>query len=312
MAEVNLAIAFAAGLLSFLSPCVLPLIPSYLSFVTGASLTDLAAPAQGRWPIFLRTLFFVFGFAVVFVTLGILFSGSGLLFAGASRWINLVAGGVVILLGLNVIFDFLKILNYERRVRLASGPTSYLGATLVGMAFGAGWSPCIGPILAGILFMAGTSGDLSRGVLYLSVYSIGLGLPFILASLFFGPVSNLIKGLKAHLSVIRIASGLLLVALGLLIATGGFQALSGMIITSGYELEAWHRANPTGSNLTFGLLLLLSGLAWPASRLLRRRELSRPLALLFSGVLVTTGVLELAGTTEVALLFARWLTFQGI
>ncbi|MFP4331288.1 MAG: cytochrome c biogenesis CcdA family protein [Spirochaetaceae bacterium] len=312
MGEINVAIAFAAGLLSFLSPCVLPLIPSYLSFVTGASLGDLSAPGEQRIAILLRTSFFVLGFSVVFVALGILFSGSGLLLAGTSRWINLAAASVVILLGLNVIFDFFKLLNVERRLHPVRRPTSYLGSTLVGMAFGAGWSPCIGPILAGILFMAGSAGDIGRGVLYLSFYSLGLGLPFLLGAIFFSRLTNLLNRVKRHLPTLRIASGVLLIALGLLIASGGFQALSGIIVTSGYRLESWHLENRGASRALFGALLLALGLAAPVVRLTRGRRLSGSAGMLLSALLFLAGLLEVFGATEFALLFARWLTFQGI
>lgn len=312
VSDINVAIAFAAGVLSFLSPCVLPLIPSYLSFVTGASLSELQGETTPRLPILLRTLFFVIGFSLVFVVLGVLFSGSGFFLAGAARWINGVAGTIVVVLGLNVIFDFAKSLNFEKRMHVANRPTSYIGSGLVGMAFGAGWSPCIGPILAGILFMAGSSGNLGRGVLYLSVYSIGLGLPFLLAALFFTRVTSLLNRIKRYLGTIRIASGLLLVGLGLLIAFGQFQAMSGAIVSAGSQLEAWHTANPGRSRRIFGLVLLVLGAFWPAVRLLRKRDLRRPIGAGVSLVLVGLAALELSGVTEVALLFARWLTFQGI
>jgi cytochrome c-type biogenesis protein len=310
--EINLTIALVAGILSFLSPCVLPLIPSYLSFVTGASLSELQGDSTPRMPIFLRTLFFVIGFSAVFVLLGVLFSGSGFLLAGASRWINGVAGTIVVLLGLNVIFDFAKSLNFEKRLHVSSRPSSYLGSGLVGMAFGAGWSPCIGPILAGILFMAGSSGQVGQGVLYLSVYSVGLGLPFLLAALFFTQVSALLNKIKRHLATIRIVSGLLLVGLGLLIAFGQFQALSGAIVTAGIRLEQWHAGNPLRSRLIFGGILLLLGAVWPALRLLKGRDLRGLLGASLSVAFLGLGALEVAGVTEVARLFARWLTFQGI
>ena len=311
-AELNVPIAFAAGVLSFLSPCVFPLIPSYLSFVTGASLGELEASETPRLPILLRTIFFVLGFSLVFVVLGVLFSGSGFLLAGASRWINGIAGSVVALLGLNVIFDFWKSLNFEKRFHLSGRPTSYLGAGVVGMAFGAGWSPCIGPILAGILFMAGSSGAISAGVLYLSVYSLGLGLPFLLGALFFTQLTALLKKMKRYLGIIRIGSGLLLVGLGLLIAFGQFQALSGTIVSSGMRLEGWHEAHPTLSSALFGGVLLLLGLMWPVTRLVRRRGVLRPVGTTLSLALLGLGTLELLGVTEVARLFAQWLTFQGI
>lgn len=312
VADINIAIAFAAGILSFLSPCVLPLIPSYLSFVTGASLSELQGASTPKLPILLRTVFFVLGFSIVFVVLGVLFSGSGLLLAGASRWINGIAGTVVVLLGLNVIFDFAKALNFERRMHMSRRPSSYLGSSLVGMAFGAGWSPCIGPILAGILFMAGSTGAVGQGILYLSIYSLGLGLPFLLAALFFTRVTALLNRVKRYLGVVRVSSGILLVSLGLLIAFGRFQAMSGAIVSSGIELEAWHRENPELSRGIFGPLLFVMGALWPLFRMLRKKDLKRPIGAAVSVMFIALAALELSGVTETALLFARWLTFQGI
>jgi cytochrome c biogenesis protein CcdA len=188
-AEINLVLAFVAGLLSFLSPCVLPLIPSYLSFVSGVSFKDLGEAGAVRWMILSRTVFFVAGFTIVFVALGILFSGPALLFSNASRWINFGAGLVVVLLGINIAFDLVGALNVERRFHTTRRPTGYLGAILVGMAFGAGWSPCIGPILASILFLAGTQGEAGRAAILLLVYSLGLGLPFLVTGAAFTRVS---------------------------------------------------------------------------------------------------------------------------
>jgi len=147
----TLALSFAAGVLSFLSPCIVPLVPSYLSFIGGVAATEAADRAPTRGVVILRTLLFVLGFTVVFVVLGIVFSGSGALFSNAASVMNVIAGGVVILLGLNVIFDFWKFLNIERRFHLSSRPAGHFGSVLIGMAFGAGWTPCIGPILASVL-----------------------------------------------------------------------------------------------------------------------------------------------------------------
>jgi cytochrome c-type biogenesis protein len=202
-ADINLVLAFVAGLLSFLSPCVLPLIPSYLSFVSGVSFQELSERhGVARSVIMVRTAFFVLGFSIVFVVLGILFAGPAMLFSGASRWINLGAGVIVILLGFNVMFDVFSGLNLERRMQVSKRPANAAGAVVVGMAFGAGWSPCIGPILASILLLAGSQGGTGRAALLLAVYSAGLGLPFLLAGAAFTRVSRSIQRIKRYFPLI--------------------------------------------------------------------------------------------------------------
>ncbi|MCG8477690.1 MAG: cytochrome c biogenesis protein CcdA, partial [Spirochaetales bacterium] len=233
-AQLNIFIAFVAGLLSFLSPCVVPLIPSYLSFVSGASFDELRNASVSRRRILSRTLFFVLGFTIVFVVLGIIFSGPMFLFGGAVRWINFGAGLVVILLGINVMFDLVGVLNVERRFHLSARPADGLGATAVGMAFGAGWSPCIGPILASILFLAGTQGQISRAALLLAVYSLGLGLPFIVTGVAFSRASRLLRRLRPYMGAIKTVSGLFLIAVGVLIMVGRFQQINGALLAGGF------------------------------------------------------------------------------
>mgnify|MGYP006275311529 FL=1 len=257
MPTPNLAISFAAGLLSFLSPCVLPLIPSYISFVGGVTLGDLRQKSGPRFSVFFKTLLFVLGFSSIFIVLGIVFSGSGALFSSAPQIVNIIAGLVIVVLGLNIMLDFWKFLNIERKFQVKGKPKGYVGSLLVGMAFGAGWTPCIGPILAGILFMAGSSGTVGVGVLYLGVYSLGLGMPFLLASLFFDSFLKQMAKIKKHMKTIKVFSGLLLVAIGLLIAFGRFAQLSAWLLQTGAQLRNWDAANPGVSVVLFGSIALL-------------------------------------------------------
>lgn len=311
--SLNIFIAFVAGLLSFLSPCVVPLIPSYLSFVSGASFDELKNAEVSRRRILSRTLFFVLGFTIVFVVLGIVFSGPAVLFGGAGRWINFVAGLLVILLGVNVMFDLVKVLNVERRVHLSSRPADGLGATVVGMAFGAGWSPCIGPILASILFLAGTQGQVSRAAILLAVYSVGLGLPFIVTGVAFSRASRLLRRLRAHMGAIKTVSGLFLIAVGILIMFGQFQRINGALLAGGFRLEDWSTSNPAAARLVFGFVGAACALLPPVVGLSRgKRPIVGPVGVILCVVFSAVSVAGFTGAIDVAALVAGWLRFQGI
>ncbi len=311
--ELNILIAFAAGLLSFLSPCVLPLIPSYLSFVSGVSFQELSE-RQGidRRVIMVRTALFVLGFSIVFVVLGILFSGPALLFSGATRWINLVAGFIVILLGFNVIFDIVRPLNMERRVHIRTRPVSGVGAVVVGMAFGAGWSPCIGPILASILFLAGSEGTLGRAAILLGTYSLGLGLPFLLAGAAFTRVSSSLSKIKRYFPLIKTVSGVLLIVIGLLIAFGRFQQINGILAAAAARLRTWSTASPEESRWILGAGTLALGVVQPLVRRLRGKGVFRPVGTTISLIILAVGLAHLTGFIDLAGLLASWLAYQGI
>lgn len=310
--ETSVLVAFAAGLLSFVSPCVLPLIPSYLSFISGANYQELSAGSADRRVIMWRTTFFVIGFSIVFVALGILFSQSGLLFSNVGRWINIVAGAIVVFLGLNTLFNFVATLNAERRVQLTRRPASAVGAAAVGMAFGAGWSPCIGPILAGILFLAGSSGDVGQAAFLLGVYSLGLGLPFLIAGFAFTRTSAVLDRLKRHMGAIKTVSGVFLILVGLMIAFGRFQRLTGLITGSGYRLARWSAAEPVLANVVFTTLFVALAALGPALRLIKRKSMFTPINAAFGIVMLSTAAAGLAGALDIGGLLGAWLSFEGI
>ena len=250
--DLPLLLVFFAGVLSFLSPCVLPLIPSYLSILGGFGLTR-GSPVQTGNPEKNKLLFqprliraaagFVLGFSAVFITLGILVSTSFSLMGGISKYIDWAAGIIVIVLGLNVIFDFLSFLNYEKRPlfqkQMRPGSPGIVAAFFAGAAFGAGWTPCIGPILTGILLMAGQDGKIGTAVFYLAVYSAGLALPFLLAAVFFDSFLKHASKLRSHLPFIRRISGILLIIIGLMILTGKYSALNILIQKSIFSYIDW-------------------------------------------------------------------------
>ena len=223
-ASVGILIAFTAGLLSFLSPCVLPLIPSYVSFITGMSLDDAQ---RSRRTTLLHALLFVTGFTIVFMALGATATVLGRLFHQERDWVGRVGGGLVIVLGLYLLGVFnIGALARERRVHIATKPLAYLGTLVVGMAFAAGWTPCIGPILGGVLTYTASSAVLSRGLVLLFAYSVGLAVPFLLAALMIDRFMELFQRYRGALMWISRASGVLLIVVGVLMITGSMTVLS--------------------------------------------------------------------------------------
>ncbi len=223
-ASVGLTISFTAGVLSFLSPCVLPLIPSYVSFITGLSLDDVQ---RSRRTTLVHSLLFIAGFTMVFLALGATATVFGRLLFQQREWVGRVGGVLVILLGLYLL-DVLNIgaLSRERRVHIVNKPLGYLGTVLVGMAFAAGWTPCIGPILGAVLTYTASSADLNRGLLLLLAYSLGLAVPFLLAALMIDRFMVLFKRYRGALVWMSRVSGVLLIVIGVLMITGSMTVLT--------------------------------------------------------------------------------------
>jgi cytochrome c-type biogenesis protein len=307
-------VAFAAGLLSFLSPCIIPLIPSYLTFIGGTTFQELSTGRYGRARVIARTLLFVLGFTLVFTALGIAMSGIGTFFGRTSRIVSYAAGAVIVLFGLNIIFDFWKLLDTERRLHLERRPAGWFGSILVGMAFAAGWTPCVGPILASILFVAGTSGDVARGAFLLLAYSLGLGLPFVAAGLFFGFFMRQVQRLKPWLGAIRIASGLFLVALGILIILGRLQGMSALVFRAAVSLQEWNARDPRGPRLLFGSLLAVLALVflWSAVRRIVAVHRVPLVRAALVAALAVLSILTFLGVIDTAAGIAGWLMFQGL
>jgi cytochrome c-type biogenesis protein len=223
-ATLGVAIAFTAGLLSFLSPCVLPLVPSYVTFLTGMSIENVA---RARRVALLHALLFVAGFTAIFVALGAGASALGVLLGVYRNWIGRIGGVLLIVFGF-LLLDVLTIpaLSRERRVYLAEKPVGLLGSLLVGIAFGAGWTPCIGPILGGILSLASVSASMSRGLGLLLAYSAGLAVPFLLAALAIDRFIAILVAMRRGLVWVSRLSGALLIGVGVLLVTGYFTVLA--------------------------------------------------------------------------------------
>ena len=224
--------AFAAGLLSFFSPCILPLIPAYFTFITGYSLEELTGEQVGsiRRKVIVATMAFGLGFSLIFILLGASASFLGGLAARYHQVIRVVGGLLIIVFGLHLTGLFrLPFLEVEKRVQLRGKPTHILGTVLVGMAFGAGWSPCIGPMLGSILILAGSEESVLEGIGLLTVYSAGLWIPFLLMSVFINLMLVFLKKARPAMQFVNVAAGTLLIGLGLALVFDRFGMLWSLI-----------------------------------------------------------------------------------
>lgn len=223
--SLGLTIAFTAGLLSFLSPCVLPLVPSYVTFITGMSLDDVQ---RSRRTALVHALLFILGFSLIFIALGAGATLLGRVLNAYRDWISRVGGVLVIIFGLYLLGVFnVGAFGREKRVHLADKPMGYLGTMIVGITFGAGWTPCIGPILGSILtYTASTDADLGHGVLLLATYSLGLALPFLLSAVLVQQFLDFFQRVRKQLVWVSRGAGALLVVVGLLMVTDYFTILA--------------------------------------------------------------------------------------
>ncbi len=217
-------VALTAGLLSFLSPCVLPIVPPYLAYMAGSGVGDLQ---QGRRSAVLPAVFFVLGLSTVFLFLGFAASAFGQFFLAWQDWFARAAGVMVIVLGLHFLHILrIPILDREARIETGDQGGSAMGAYVLGLAFAFGWTPCIGPQLGMILSLAASEANMARGTALLAIYAFGLGIPFLLAAIFITRAVGLMARMKRHMGLIEKVMGLLLIAVGLALLTGAFSAFS--------------------------------------------------------------------------------------
>jgi len=316
--NTNILLSFAAGILAFLSPCVLPLIPSYITFIGGVTINDLRQARYKRSIVFFRTVAFVAGFLLLFSIVGLVIFGTFFSLNNQLGFLDIIAGLIVIILGLNFIFNFFKILNIEKRFEVKNRPTSFIGAFVVGMAFGAGWTPCIGPLLQGIFLLTASTETTLQGVVNLVAFSLGLGLPFLLMSLFFPFVIEKLNKLKKYLPAIRIMSGIFLVGIGLLILSGRIQAITFSFTVAANNLRAWNQSSPVLVQLLGGLFLLSIAFAVLIpfikrslkSNSVHELQISR-FIIGFSVLFTLLGFSHIFGLFNLAEFFAGWLEFGG-
>ncbi len=233
MKDISFPLAFLAGVLSFLSPCVLPLVPSYVSFITGISFDDLTGGIDRkriRRLTITNSSAFILGFSAVFIALGASSSAIGRFLFEYQEWIRIIGGIVIIVFGLFVA-GFLRIgfLTRDKKLHLSGKPAGYIGTFIVGMTFAAGWTPCIGPILGTILLYASSKASAFYGFKLLAVYSLGLAIPFFVSSLAINSFLSYSRRLQRYMRVIMVISGLLLIIFGIMLLTNRIRELSGLL-----------------------------------------------------------------------------------
>jgi len=349
MNQPDLVAALAAGLASFISPCVLPLLPAYLSLLSGFTVKELVGRAQ-KARLLGTSLMFSGGFTLAFTVLGIVFAGGMNFIGGSSRLFGQIAGAAVILLGLNLVFDFIRILNNDIRFiqKFAGKERGHVNAFLMGLAFAAGWSPCIGPILASILLMAARKTAVGASAVLLLAYSVGFAIPFVASAVFFERLSPLLGFFKKHGNGVRIASGILLIGFGLAMLLGSVSRISAIAAQTGAAILGFAAASPLASHLIgAGVWLLFAWFAF--QKILKRRRTLKarkaaPVAeeavprvhrhpfsaYVFFAIFTALAALELAGAAELAIaikqtgaikladaisllrLVGGWLTFSGL
>ena len=219
--------ALLAGLISFASPCVLPIVPPYLAYMSGVSVSDIREDGKGRQSATIAALFFVLGLSTVFLLLGFTASAIGAFFLKNQDLFSKISGVIVIIFGLHFLSVFrIPFLDREARIETGDQGGSAFGAYILGLAFAFGWTPCIGPQLGAILSLAASEASIARGTLLLGVYALGLGVPFLLAAIFLNRAMGVMNRIKRHMSLIEKVMGLLLIAVGLALLTGAFSAFS--------------------------------------------------------------------------------------
>jgi cytochrome c-type biogenesis protein len=226
--NITYSAAIIAGLLSFFSPCILPLIPAYFSFITGLTLDELTQDKKEvRQKVILSTLFYVAGFSFIFILFGASASFLGG-FASKYSWVvRYLGGSIIIIFGLHLLGIInIKGFNFEKKIHVKEKPLHLMGVFLIGMAFGAGWSPCIGPMLGSILIVAGNQNTVLQGVSLLAVYSAGLAIPFLIISFFINSIIGIMKRATRFIGALNKASGILLIVIGLLLIFDKFRLLA--------------------------------------------------------------------------------------
>lgn len=234
--NISYIVAFTAGLLTYLSPCLLPLIPAFIAYITGVTFSDLKDEKrkfEAQRKTIIHSLLFIAGFSVIFVLLGLTATLVGNVLFRYQKLIRIAGGALIIVFGLQLLgvlkFDFLA---KERKLNIAAKGASYLGSFLIGVTFAAAWTPCAGPILGSILVLAGTKADVVMGAKLLTVYSLGIAIPFFITAVLLNSFLNVLNSLQKTMRWINMIGGIFLIIVGLLVATNRFAIISEKLLSS--------------------------------------------------------------------------------
>lgn len=300
----ELILSFLAGIAAFISPCVLPLIPAYVFYITGLKASE---KVEDKLKYIIKILLFVLGFSIIFVTLGIITVLLTFTVKNIRFYLNIIFGIIIIIFSfhfmgiINILF-----LNKEKRFEFNKIPSGYIGSLLIGMAFAAGWTPCIGPVLGSILGLVATGDSITKGVILLSIFSLGLGLPFIITALFFNYMNPIINFLKKHSKVSQIISGIILLFIGILILLGSLNSINIYLNKFAYYLED---TMPT-SNYIFSIILIILGLLFIIPMFIKKKFFIA--MIIFFILFLTTGILNLINILPLLKLFIKYLSYQGL
>lgn len=308
MNNINIFIAFIAGFISFLSPCIFPIIPSYIGYIGAATYDDGFKKNRGALPLILA---FIIGFTIVFSLMGIAFSTLGFAFKNYANIISKVSGILVIVLGLNSIFNFISFLDYEKKASFRIKNKGLFSSLILGMAFGAGWSPCIGPILASILFLAGNSTTLVSGIVLLLFFSLGLGIPFLLSGLFISSFREKSQGIKKNLGKIKVASGILIILIGISIFFNKLSNINVVLNQSAVRFSTWYTVNFSIFNysVSFILFLIVLIVLFP---IFKRKSINKKPRIIIASIFLIISVSSLFMFINWGGLINSYLSFQGI
>ena len=300
----DMVLSFTAGIIIFLSPCVLPLIPAYISYITGSS-ADSRIENRSKYTA--KILLFIAGFTIVFVTLGVITSLISFFAVGNVKRIFNIAFGILI-----IIFSFhymgiikFLFLNQEKRFHFSRLPSGYTGAFLIGMAFAAGWTPCIGPVLGATLGLVASGQSILKGVFLLIIFSLGIGVPLLLTALFFNSFKPFMNFIKRNSDKVKIFSGIILLFIGLLVI---FGALDNIIIYTA-RLAYFIEDHAQISSIIISMILLAAGLLSLIPMIIKKRfSISWTIS---ASIFIILGVLNFTGILPLASLLINYLTFQG-
>jgi cytochrome c-type biogenesis protein len=303
---INLTImSFFAGLLTFISPCILPLIPAYIFYITGLKVDS---QNDNRKDYIINVLLFILGFSIVFITLGILTSLLFFLAKNIKFYLNIIFGIIIVIFGLHI-SGVIKLffLNQQKKFDFTKIKINSIGSLFMGMAFASGWSPCVGPILATILGLVAIQGSILKGIVFLLIYSIGLGLPFFITALFFNYMKPLLDFFKKHSNIIKIISGIFIIIIGILIIFGSLNLINIYLLQFSYFLEN-HNAI---LNYILSFIIMAAGLSILTIMFLNERKI-KVIPFIVAGILITFAIIIMLNLINPVNYIIAYLRYTGI